>query len=411
MSEFPDPDFAALRNAQRVRQFGSRLESVEGGVRSGARGLAGEGKGEGLTRGVDLLHQGADEARRAAAQTYANAAAADEAAALADHWSAVAPKDTDIDEADAQVQQASKTLREVSRGKNYAAEMAAAAALKAAQQNAAVLRQQRIQADESYSTGMTALAAKVEQQTAAAASRTFVTDYTSNTNTLGPLKPPARTPGTPSAPRTAAGSAPSPFAPRTPAADDAVAKLMSQAQQPQGQPVTLPGQGQQQPQPQQPHPQAAAAGGAPTGTPTAKPADRKRDSDGTPTGLAAAVGATGASASPLHPIAATPRATNPGYSVKDLVTGTNVTGRPSPQVTLSGGTPSIAPAQAAGTAAAPGQGGVPYGPGAGGMGGAGKGARREAPRIVQGVPEPLEEGIVRGGTVCRGDAPPEERAN
>lgn len=409
MSEFPDPDFTALRNTVRVRGLGSRLESIEADVRSGANSLAGEGEGLGLTRGIDALHQGADEVRRAANQVYASAAAADEAVALADHWESVAPKDAEIDEADARVVETRRAMSAAYERGTPAQQVATHAAAEAAQQNASVMRAQRISADEAYNTGMIALAAKVEQQTLG--SRSFVDGPSISArtpNSFGSLKPPSRTtPGTPFAPRTpGTGAAPSSFAPRTQAADDAVNRLMSQAQQPQGQPVTLPGQAQPQPQAQQqPHPQAAAGG-----APTAKAAAKKRDSDGSaPTGLAAAVGATGAGASPVAS-AATPRPTNPGFSVKDLVTSTNTSGRPAPQVTLSGGMPATAPATAAGTAAAPGGMGTPMVPPVG-MGGKGTAAQKEASKIVQADLEPVEDGVVPGGTILRGDEPPEQKAS
>ncbi|MFL0278096.1 hypothetical protein [Mycobacterium sp. SMC-19] len=281
-----------------------------------------------------------------------------------------------------------------------AQQVATHAAAEAAQQNASVMRAQRISADEAYNTGMIALAAKVEQQTLG--SRSFVDGPSISArtpNSFGALKPPARTtPGTPAGPRTpaapGAGTSPSP---RT---DLSKATMPTMPQVPQGQGAQA--QPQPQPQPQQPHPQAAAAGGAPTSTPTPKAADKRRDSDSAPTGLSAAVGATGAGASPVSSAAA-PRPTNPGYSVTGMQTATNVTGRPAPGVSLSAGMPTTAPATAAGTAAAPAAGGMgaPYSPM--GMGGKAGGAQREAAAIKQGVVEPLEDGIVRGGTVCRGD--------
>lgn len=413
MSEFQDPDFTAVRNVGQARQVGTSTGGVEGGLQSGANGIAAEGDSDGLTRAVDSLHQGGQEVGRTTAVAYAVGAAGNEAAQLAAHWEGSAPKDADIDAADAAKAQALRAMQAAEELGTPAQKASTAAAAKAALQYANTLRAQRAEADEAFVTGMATLTTKVEQQRQANSHSKI--DGTRPrlpgiSNSIGSLKPPAFSapstpaPGTPAAPRTPAGAAPSTPAGTAPRTDLSKSEMPTMPQVPQGQQ-----QPQAQPQQQQgQHPQAAA-GGAPTGTPTPKAADKRRDSgDSTPTGLAGAIGAAGAGASPVGVLS--PRATNPGYSVKDLVTGTNVTGRPSPQVNLSGGMPSTAPAQAAGTAAAPGGMGAPMAPMGGGMGGAGKGAGREAPRIVQAA-EPYDDGIVPGGTILRGDEPPESKAS
>ncbi|PQM53720.1 hypothetical protein C5U48_02605 [Mycolicibacter virginiensis] len=403
MSEFPDPDFTTLRGSATVRRFSSRLEDVEHTGAAESRAAAGEATGDGHTHNVDHLAAVQQETGHAAQQNAASAAAADKAAQLASQWESAAPKDAEIDAADDAKERAVNAMVAAEKFGTPAEVVSTVAAATAATQHAQVLRAQRIAADEAYTSGMAALTAKVEQQTVA--SQTFAEGYrpTPPTNALGALKPPApRIPGTgtPAAPRTPSA----PGAPTAPRTQLAKAEMPTMPQVPQGQ--AQPQQSQAQ---QQPHPQA---GGAPTGTPTAKATDKKRDgTDSAPTGLAAAVGATGAGASPVPSAATTPRPTNPGYSRDGMVTGTNVSGRPAPQVSLSAGMPTTAPATAAGTAAAPGTGGMPYGPGAGGIGGKGAGAGRETKTIAAAAPEPLEDGIVRGGTVCRGDETPEQRAS
>nr|WP_046284159.1 hypothetical protein [Mycobacterium sp. UM_NZ2] len=406
MSEFPDPDFSFLSTGtgDRSTAVARSLDADGGAVSSGVRDLDSQATGQGLTAGLDKLVTATETTNRAAMAHARSAESTAELRQLAEQWKSTAPKDADIDQADAYAELAQRLMMEAEKSNDWAAASEAEANYRSALQQAQSLRALRQSADEAFNAGTAALAAKINQ-------RVSVIDSDhggSGVRLPGSLRgafeeirspapaPAPRTPSAPAAPRTPAGSAPSaPVRPAAASPDKAEMPAMPQ----------VPQQGQQQPQQQGQHPQAGGAMPATTG---AKPTDKKREGDSTPTGLAAAVGATGAGASPVSS-AATPRATNPGYSVKDLVTGTNVTGRPIPAVGLSAGLPSQAQSTAPGTAAAPGQGGMPYGPGMGGMGN-GKGAGREAPRIVQ-AQQPLEDGVVPGGTILRGDAPPEQKAS
>ncbi|ULP48018.1 hypothetical protein [Mycolicibacter virginiensis] len=410
MSEYPDTDFSFLSTGtgDRAKGVARGLDADGGAVSSGVADLDGQAKGLGLTAGLDGLVTTKEITGRAAMSHASNAESVAELSQLASQWQSSAPKNADIDQADGYVQLAQLLMMEAEERNDPVGAADAEANFRSAVQQAQSLRAMRESADAAFNTGAIALAAKVNQRVDVVNSDSGGTGVRrpDSQNSLGALKPPApSTPRTPSAPGTPAGPAPSAPAGIAPHTQLSKADMPPMPQVPQGQ-----AQPQQPQAQQQPHPQAAAAGGAPTGAPTPKPADRKRDSDAAPTGLSAAVGATGAGASPVSSAAA-PRPTNPGYSREGMVTGTNVTGRPSPQVTLSGGMPATAPATAAGTAAAPGAGGMPYGPGAGGMGASrGGGAAKEAPRIVQSA-EPLEDGIVRGGTILRGDEPPEQKAS
>lgn len=406
MSEFPDPDFSFLRSGviERARDLGRNMEGLQQQITAGAQRVDGLAKGASITHGVSQLHAAAATAGKAAQAHYAVADGLDQARKLAEQWESAAPRDAEIDAADNKVKEAEEALIAAANGDNYAMEVAAADALHAAQQSAAVLRSTRIAADTAFRTGSATVTAKSVQRAADVDRGTG-----SGVRLPGSLRgafeeirspapaPAPRTPSAPAAPRTPAGAPPA--APVRPAAaSPGKAEMPPMPQVPQ--------QAQQQPQ----------TGGAPAGAgalPSAaggRPTDKKRDSDSTPTGLAGAVGATGAGASPLHPTAAAARPATAGYSRGDMTTNTNVTGRPSPQVNLSGGMPSTAPAQAAGTSAAPGGMGAPMAPMGGGMGGAGKGAGREVPRIVRAA-EPYDDGIVPGGTILRGDAPPEQKAS
>ncbi len=402
MSEFaPDPDFSILRRGidAAATQIGRELGDDEMGFRGTGRDLGDSTNGDGAIRGVENIIANSQKLGKTAMRSYAASADLVQLRQLADQWQSSAPKDHEIDDADAAKASALQAMAAADRFGTPIEQAETTAAATAATKYAQSLRAMRIAADDAFNSGASALMAKVEQRGGPDVKSSGPSyGRTPPTNALNSLKPPAaapRTPGagTPAAPRTpAAPGAGTPAAPRT---------QLSKADMP-----TMPQvpQGQAQPQSQQqPHPQAAAAGGAPTGTPTAKATDKKRDgTDSAPTGLAAAVGATGAGASPVPSAATTPRPTNPGYSRDGMVTGTNVSGRPSPGVSLSAGMPATAPATAAGTAAAPGTGiGQPMMPMGGGVGnGKGAGAAKDAPRIVQ-AQEPYDASIVRGGTILR----------
>lgn len=408
MSEYPDTDFSFLSTGtgDRAKGVARGLDADGGAVSSGVADLDGQAKGLGLTAGLDGLVTTKEITGRAAMSHASNAESVAELSQLASQWQSSAPKNADIDQADGYVQLAQLLMMEAEERNDPVGAADAEANFRSAVQQAQSLRAMRESADAAFNTGAIALAAKVNQRVDVVNSDSGGTGVRrpDSQNSLGALKPPApSTPRTPSAPGTPAGPAPSAPAGTAPRTDLSKSTMPQMPQVPQGQGAQAQPQAQQQP-----HPQAAAAGGAPTGTAAPRATDKKRDgTDSAPTGLAAAVGATGAGASP---VSAAPRATNPGYSREGMVTSTNTSGRPSPGVTLSGGMPTTAPATAAGTAAAPGGMGTPMVPPVG-MGGKGTAAQKEASKIVQADLEPLEDGVVPGGTILRGDGDQQRQAS
>lgn len=417
MSEFRDPDFSFLDGStgDQLREHGRSYADAAAVTDAQIKYLAGNISGKRAEAAIEKLVVSRQHHDRAADGAYA---AAQDFATMREHanrWRSVAPRDAEIDAADDEVTRAKERLIAAAHGDDRAAETKAATELRAAQQRAAGLRQQRRDADDAYTSATTRLKAKIEQRTGfnkqdddhgrgtpaqlkslneqQPAKKPAMVRPSSGAGAVGePALSPARAPTAPAA--AAAGPA---------AATEAGAGSPTAAAA--GQPMPVAGG---QPAEQGAAPAAAAAAAPGTGTSSAGPAGRKQRTDFSDLAGPAAAGIA-AGTFPVAAAAAVPPPMVGGTSVDGLRTATDVSGGPA-KVNLSGGGATNATSTAAGADAAGRSmgAGMPMMPQVPMTGGAAPSAK-ERKTVLLNETEAELHGInamaeaVRGGTILRRD--------